>query len=195
MNKNRLEAFSDGVLAIIITIMVLEFSVPKGHTFEDIKSLLPKVLGYILSFIYVAIYWNNHHHLMQTVKKVNGKVLWANMHLLFWLSLIPFSTAWLGESNFKSFPMFLYGIILLGCAVAYYILQKCIVKLEGENSLISRAVGKDYKGKLSNILYLVAIGFALYIPLISGIIYILVALIWLVPDKRIEKNIEKQEQS
>lgn len=116
------------------------------------------------------------------------------MHLLFWLSLIPFSTAWLGESNFKSFPMFLYGIILLGCAVAYYILQKCIVILEGENSLISRAVGKDYKGKLSNILYIVAIGFALYIPLVSGFIYIIVALIWLVPDKRIEKNIEKQEQ-
>lgn len=195
MNKNRLEAFSDGVLAIIITIMVLEFSVPEGHTFKDIIPLLPKVLGYLLSFIYIAIYWNNHHHLLHTVQKVNGKVLWANMHLLFWLSLIPFSTAWLGESNFMNFPMFLYGIILLGCAVAYYILQKCIIILEGENSLISRAIGKDYKGKSSNILYLVAIGFALYIPLISGIIYIFVALIWLVPDKRIEKNIKKQEQS
>jgi uncharacterized membrane protein len=195
MNKNRLEAFSDGVLAIIITIMVLEFSVPKGHTFEDIKPLLPKVLGYILSFIYIAIYWNNHHHLLQTVKKVNGKILWANMHLLFWLSLIPFSTAWLGESNFANFPMLLYGIILLGCAVSYFVLQMCIVSFEGENSLIARSVGKDHKGKLSNILYLTAIGFALYIPLISGIIYILVALIWLVPDKRIENNIKKQEQS
>jgi uncharacterized membrane protein len=195
MNKNRLEAFSDGVLAIIITIMVLEFNVPKGYTFEDLRPLLPKVLGYILSFIYVAIYWNNHHHLLQTVKKVNGKILWANMHLLFWLSLIPFSTAWLGESSFANFPMLLYGIILLGCAVAYFVLQKSMVLHEGENSLISRSVGKDFKGKLSNILYIVAIGFALYIPLISGFIYILVALIWLVPDKRIENNIKKQEQS
>lgn len=195
MNKNRLEAFSDGVLAIIITIMVLEFTVPKGHTFEDIKPLLPKILGYILSFIYIAIYWNNHHHLMHTVKKVNGKILWANLHLLFWLSLIPFSTAWLGESSFANFPMLLYGIILLGCAVAYFVLQQYIVKLEGKDSLIYRSVGKDYKGKLSNILYIVAIGFALYIPLVSGFIYIIVALIWLVPDKRIENNIKKQERS
>lgn len=194
MKKNRLEAFSDGVLAIIITIMVLEFSVPNGQTFEDIKPLIPKVLGYLLSFIYLAIYWNNHHHLLHTVKKVNGKILWANMHLLFWLSLIPFSTAWLGESSFANFPMLLYGIILLGCAVAYFILQKCILALEGKNSLIARSIGKDYKGKLSNILYLVAIGFAHYIPLIAGLIYIVVAFIWLVPDKRIEKNITKQEQ-
>tara|TARA_R110000850_G_scaffold18580_4_gene56988 strand:+ start:125399 stop:125983 length:585 start_codon:yes stop_codon:yes gene_type:complete len=188
VNKNRLEAFSDGVLAIIITIMVLEFSVPEGHTFEALKPLLPKVLGYILSFIYVAIYWNNHHHLMHAVQKVNGKILWANMHLLFWLSLIPFSTAWLGESEFAHFPLLLYGIILLGCAIAYFILQRQIIKFEGKDSLIFTSIGKDFKGKLSTLLYIVAILFALYIPIISGIIYITVALIWLVPDKRIEKN-------
>ena len=188
MKKNRLEAFSDGVLAIIITIMVLEFSVPEGTTFNDLKPLLPKVLGYILSFIYIAIYWNNHHHLMHTVEKVNGKILWANMHLLFWLSLIPFATAWLGESHFASFPMFLYGIVLLGCAIAYYVLQKSIIKFDGKDSLIYNSVGKDNKGKLSNLLYIIAIGFALYIPIISGAIYIIVAFIWLVPDKRIEDN-------
>lgn len=186
MKKNRLEAFSDGVLAIIITIMVLEFSVPEGHDFNDLRPLLPKVLGYILSFIYVAIYWNNHHHLMHAVEKVNGKILWANMHLLFWLSLIPFATAWLGESEFERFPMFLYGIILFGCAIAYYYLQKLIIKFEGKDSLIYSSVGKDNKGKLSNLLYIIAIGFALYIPLISGAIYIIVAFIWMVPDKRIE---------
>jgi uncharacterized membrane protein len=188
MKKNRLEAFSDGVLAIIITIMVLEFSVPEGHTFNDLKPLLPKVLGYILSFIYIAIYWNNHHHLMHTVEKVNGKILWANMHLLFWLSLIPFATAWLGESEFAHFPMFLYGIVLLGCAIAYFILQKCIINFEGKDSLLYTSVGKDNKGKMSNLLYIIAIAFALYIPLISGILYIIVAFIWLVPDKRIEDN-------
>lgn len=188
MHKNRLEAFSDGVLAIIITIMVLEFKVPKGHTFEDIKPLLPKILGYILSFVYVAIYWNNHHHLFHAVQKVNGKILWANMHLLFWLSLIPFSTAWMGDSSFESFPMFLYGVILFFCAIAYYILLNQIIKLEGKNSLIYNSVGNDFKGKLSNFLYLTAIIFALYIPIISGIIYIVVALIWLIPDKRIEKK-------
>ena len=186
MKKNRLEAFSDGVLAIIITIMVLEFSVPEGHDFNDLRPLLPKVLGYILSFIYVAIYWNNHHHLMHAVEKVNGKILWANMHLLFWLSLIPFATPWLGESEFERFPMFLYGIILFGCAIAYYYLQKLIIKFEGKDSLIYSSVGKDNKGKLSNLLYIIAIGFALYIPLISGAIYIIVAFIWMVPDKRIE---------
>ena len=189
MNKNRLEAFSDGVLAIIITIMVLEFSVPEGHTFKDIKPLIPKVLGYILSFIYVAIYWNNHHHLMHAVEKVNGKILWANLHLLFWLSLIPFTTAWIGESNFASFPMLLYGIILLGCAIAFFILQKTIIHFEGENSMISTSIGKNKKGKLSNLLYTIAICFSLFIPIISGIIYIVVALIWIVPDKRIEEKI------
>lgn len=188
MNKNRLEAFSDGVLAIIITIMVLEFTIPNGHTFNDLKPLLPKVLGYLLSFIYIAIYWNNHHHLMHTIAKVNGKILWANMHLLFWLSLIPFTTAWLGESEFANFPIFLYGIILLGSAIAYFILQHQIIKNEGKESLIFNSIGKDFKGKISTLLYVLAILFSLYVPIISGIIYIVVALIWLVPDKRIEKN-------
>ncbi|WP_338376655.1 TMEM175 family protein [uncultured Flavobacterium sp.] len=195
MKKNRLEAFSDGVLAIIITIMVLEFNVPEGHTFKDLKPLLPKVLGYILSFIYIAIYWNNHHHLMHTVEKVNGKILWANMHLLFWLSLIPFTTAWIGESEFAPYPMFLYGIVLLGCAIAYYLLQKLIIKFEGKDSLIYSSVGKDNKGKLSNLLYIIAIAFALYIPIISGVIYIIVAFIWLVPDKRIEDNFTDKKQN
>tara|TARA_R110000823_G_scaffold60135_21_gene143971 strand:- start:142 stop:717 length:576 start_codon:yes stop_codon:yes gene_type:complete len=188
VNKNRLEAFSDGVLAIIITIMVLEFNVPEGNTFEDIKPLLPKILGYILSFIYVAIYWNNHHHLMHAVQKVNGKILWANMHLLFWLSLIPFATAWLGESEFDAFPMFLYGLVLLGSALAYFILQYNIIKIEGKESVIANAIGKDRKGKISTLLYIIAICFAMYKPIIAGVLYIAVALIWLVPDKRIENN-------
>lgn len=190
MNKNRLEAFSDGVLAIVITIMVLEFKVPEGHFFEDLKPLFPKLIGYILSFIYIGIYWNNHHHMMHTVQKVNGKILWANLHLLFWLSLLPFATAWIGESHFAPFPMLIYGIILFACAIAYFILQHHIIITQGKNSLLSNSLGKDYKGKLSNIFYIVGICFALYIPIISGIMYISVALLWLVPDKRIERNFD-----
>ena len=192
MNKNRLEAFSDGVLAIIITIMVLEFKVPEGIDCEALKPLLPKFLAYILSFIYIGIYWNNHHHLMHTVKRVNGSILWANLHLLFWLSLIPFVTAWNGENHFAPFPMMLYGIILLMNGIAYFILQTLIIKYNGKDSILAKAIGKDYKGKSSPVLYIIAVLFANYYPIISAIIYILVALIWLIPDKRIEKLFDNQ---
>jgi len=187
MNKNRLEAFSDGVLAIIITIMVLEFKVPNDTAFESVVKLSHKFLSYILSFIYVGIYWNNHHHMMHTVKRVNGTILWANLHLLFWLSLIPFTTAWIGEHHFAAFPMMLYGIILLMNAIAYFILQRVILKHHGKDSVLSKAIGKDYKGKASIVLYVLAVLSSKYYTEISGALYILVALIWLVPDKRIEK--------
>lgn len=186
MNKNRLEAFSDGVLAIIITIMVLEFKVPDSVNYEAIIPLLHKFLSYVLSFIYVGIYWNNHHHMMNTVDKVNGKILWANLHLLFWLSLIPFATAWIGEHHFAPFPMMFYGFILLMNGLAYFILQNLILSLHGKDSILSKALGKDYKGKSSPILYFIAILFAYKFPAIAGAIYIFVALMWLVPDKRIE---------
>ena len=186
MNKTRLEAFSDGVLAIIITIMVLEFKVPEGATYDVLIPLLPKFLSYILSFIYIGIYWNNHHHMMHLVKQINGAILWANLHLLFWLSLIPFVTAWNGENHFAPFPMMMYEIILLMNGVAYYILQSLIVKDE-KNADLSKALGKDYKGKASPILYVIAVLFANFYPIVSGSIYILVALMWLVPDKRIER--------
>lgn len=193
MNKNRLEAFSDGVLAIIITIMVLEFKVPNDTTFEAVIKLSHKFLSYILSFIYVGIYWNNHHHLIHSLKKVNGKILWANLHLLFWLSLIPFATAWIGEHHFASFPMMLYGIVLLMNAIAYFILQKLILIDHGKNSPLSIAIGKDYKGKASLILYILAVLSTKYYVEISGAIYIFVALIWLIPDKRIERIFNENE--
>lgn len=193
MNKNRLEAFSDGVLAIIITIMVLEFKVPDDTTFEAIIKLSHKFLSYILSFIYVGIYWNNHHHLIHSLKKVNGKILWANLHLLFWLSLIPFATAWVGEHHFASFPMMLYGIVLLMNAIAYFILQRLILIDHGKDSPLSIAIGKDYKGKASLILYIIAVLSTKYYVEISGAIYILVALIWLIPDKRIERIFNENE--
>ena len=186
MNKNRLEAFSDGVLAIIITIMVLEFKVPSDTTFEAILPLFHKFLSYILSFVYVGIYWNNHHHLMHAVKRVNGNILWANLHLLFWLSLIPFATAWIGEHHFAPFPMMLYGIILLMNGIAYFILQNLILKTHGKESELSKAIGSDLKGKASVILYVIAVALALHFTIVSGIIYLIVALMWLIPDKRIE---------
>ncbi len=187
MNKNRLEAFSDGVIAIIITIMVLEFKIPNGNHLSDLIPLLPTFFSYAVSFLYVAIYWNNHHHMIHTVKNINGKILWANLFLLFWLSLIPFTTAWMGEHHFAKFPMLLYGIILLMNAVAYTILQKSIIQHEGEDSILLKAIGKDYKGKASLFLYLTAIGMTYFNEWISGGIYIFVALIWLIPDKRIER--------
>lgn len=193
MNKNRLEAFSDGVLAIIIPIMVLEFKVPNDTTFEAVIKLSHKFLSYILSFIYVGIYWNNHHHLMHTVKRVNGKILWANLHLMFWLSLIPFTTAWIGEHHFASFPMMLYGIVLLMNAIAYYILQRLILIDHGKDSTLSKAIGNDFKGKISLILYLLAVLLTKYSVEISGSIYILVALIWLIPDKRIERTFNENK--
>ncbi len=193
MNKNRLEAFSDGVIAIIITIMVLEFKVPDGITFGAMIPLFHKFLSYILSFIYVGIYWSNHHRMMQIVKSVNGTILWANLHLLFWLSLIPFATAWIGEHHFAPFPMMLYGLILLMSAIAYFILQNLILKKQGKDSLLSKAIGKDYKGKASIVLYILAVIASKYYTEISGAIYIIVALIWLIPDKRIEKIITDNE--
>ena len=187
MNKNRMEAFSDGVLAIIITIMVLEFKTPESSDIEAFQPLIPTFLSYILSFIYLGIYWNNHHHLLHTVNQINGKILWANLHLLFWLSLIPFVTAANGENNFAPFTMMLYGAVLLCCAMSYFILQGQIIKLQGENSILAKAIGKDYKGKTSLSLYIIAVIFSNFLPIISGAIYILVALMWLVPDKRIER--------
>jgi uncharacterized membrane protein len=187
MNKNRLEAFSDGVLAIIITIMVLEFKVPENTNYEAIMPLVHKFLSYILSFIYVGIYWNNHHHMMHTVLKVNGKILWANLHLLFWLSLIPFATAWIGEHHFAPFPMMFYGFVLLMNAIAFFILQRVILKNHDGNSLLAKALGKNRKGIISPVLYSVGIAFAPFYPVVSGALYIFVALMWLIPDNRIER--------
>jgi len=186
MNRTRLEAFSDGVLAIIITIMVLEIKVPHGNDFEVLKPLIPVVISYVLSFIYIGIYWNNHHHMMHTVKRVTGGILWANLHLLFWLSLVPFTTGWIGENHFDPIPMAMYGIVLLMAAIAYFILQATIIRAQGEHSLLARAVGNDIKGKMSPIIYLLAIASNFVSQWISGALYILVALIWLIPDKRIE---------
>ena len=186
MNRTRLEAFSDGVLAIIITIMVLEIKVPHGYSFAVLKPLIPIVVSYILSFIYIGIYWNNHHHMMHTVKHVTGSILWSNLHLLFWLSLVPFVTGWIGENHFAPIPMALYGFVLLMAAIAYFILQSSIIRAQGKNSLLAKAIGNDIKGKMSPILYLLAIASNFISPWISGSIYILVALIWLIPDKRIE---------
>ncbi|RYC53325.1 TMEM175 family protein [Flagellimonas olearia] len=190
MTKGRMEAFSDGVLAIIITIMVLEIKVPHGEEFTDLVPLIPVFLSYVLSFIYLGIYWNNHHHMMHTVKKVTGKVLWANLHLLFWLSLVPFVTGWMGENHFAENPIALYGVILLMAALAYFYLQYTIIKTQGEDSVLKKAVGKDLKGKLSPILYLIGIAFAWITPWVSGAMFVLVALIWLIPDKRIERMLE-----
>lgn len=186
MNKTRLEAFSDGVLAIIITIMILEIKVPEGEDFSDLKPLFPKFISYILSFIYIGIYWNNHHYLLHGLTKVNAKVLWANLHLLFWLSLIPVSTGWMGEHNFAKPAMTLYGSILLLSAIAYVILQKIIVCGEGKNSALAKTLGKDLKGKASMVLYTLGIICSFYNEWISGASYFIVALLWLIPDKRIE---------
>jgi len=193
MTKGRLEAFSDGVMAIIITIMVLELKVPHGGTFKDLSPLLPIFISYVLSFIYLAIYWNNHHHMMQTVKHVTGKVLWANMHLLFWLSLVPFVTGWMGENHFTSASVFLYGVILLGAAIAYFILQRLIIKDHGKDSILSKALGNDLKGKISPILYVLGIITTFFNVWISGAIFVLVAIIWLIPDSRIEKALQKEK--
>ena len=191
MNKNRLEAFSDGVLAIIITIMVLEMKVPHGSEISDLTPVLPVFISYIVSFIYIAIYWNNHHHLLHATKHVTAGILWANIHLLFWLSLFPFVTGWMGENHFTKYPVALYGFVLFMAAIAYYILQLRIISSQGENSILKKAVGKDIKGKLSTVLYAIAVAVSFFIPWIAGTIYVLVALMWLVPDRRIE-NILKE---
>lgn len=190
MNKNRLEAFSDGVLAIIITIMILEIKVPEGADFSVLLKLFPIFISYVISFIYIGIYWNNHHHMFQSTTKVNGKILWANLHLLFWLSLIPFATGWMGENHFAKATMTLYGFLLFMCALSYWTLQNIIIKSHGQNSLLSKAVGSDYKGKSSLVFYVIAIASSFYCEWVSAGIYILVALIWFIPDKRIEKMID-----
>lgn len=186
MKRNRLEAFSDGVIAIIITIMVLELKAPDGNSFSDIMPLLPIFLSYLLSFVYVGIYWNNHHHLVHTIDKVNGSILWANLHLLFWLSLLPFSTAWMGAFFFETEPVVLYNFILLMAAIAYYILSQAIIRHNKQESKLLKAIGEDKKGKLSLVIYLLAIPSAYFNTYISLGLSVVVAVIWLVPDKRIE---------
>jgi uncharacterized membrane protein len=189
MGKERLEAFSDGVLAIIITIMVLELKVPHGANPAVLAPLLPVFLGYVLSFIYLGIYWSNHHHMLQATTQVSGAVLWANLHLLFWLSLVPFTTGWMGENHFAPLPTALYGAVLLMAAIAYWFLQRTIVALEGPGSLLARVLGNDIKGKLSPAFYIMAIPLAFVSPWIAGGLYVLVALMWLVPDRRIEDKL------
>ncbi len=187
MGKNRMEAFSDAVLAIIITIMVLEMKVPHGADFAALRPLLPVFLTYILSFIYLGIYWNNHHHMLHVTQHVSGAILWANLHLLFWLSLFPFVTGWMGENHFAVLPTALYGVVLLMAAVAYWILQQAIIARHGRESLLAKAVGRDLKGKLSPVLYVIAIFAAFFVPWVAGVLYVLVAALWLVPDRRIER--------
>jgi uncharacterized membrane protein len=188
MTKGRMEAFSDGVLAIIITIMVLEMKVPHGSQWSDLKPILPVFISYVLSFTYVAIYWNNHHHMLHAAHKTSGAVLWANTHLLFWLSLFPFVTAWMGENNFTTRPVALYGFVSLMSGVAYYLLAHCLTDLHGKNSEFAKALGSDTKGKLSVIIYAVGIGLSFIHPLIGLACYFLVAGMWLIPDKRFENK-------
>lgn len=186
MNKGRMEAFSDGVLAIIITIMVLELRPPHESNWESLGGLWPKFTSYVLSFLYLAIYWNNHHHMLQRVQHVRGGVLWANMHLLFWLSLIPFSTAWMGETHFARLPVIAYGTVLLMAAIAYFVLSRTLIRAHGHTSEFAAALGSDFKGKVSILLYALAIALAWASPYLSCAIYVTVALIWLVPDRRFE---------
>jgi uncharacterized membrane protein len=190
MGTNRLEAFSDGVIAILITIMVLELKVPHDTDWSALRPLLPVFLSYVLSFIYLGIYWNHHHHMLHVTRSVKGGVLWANMHLLFWLSLVPFVTGWIGENAFAAVPMAAYGGVLFMAAVAYTILQYTIIAVDGDKSVLKRAIGSDVKGKTSAALYLVAIASCAVHPAIAGTIYVLVAVIWLVPDRRIERTLE-----
>src|ERR1043166_2877520 len=186
MSKGRLEAFSDGVIAIIITIMVLEMKVPHGDTLHDLAPLVSVFLSYVLSFVYVGIYWNNHHHMLHATTNVTGAMLWANLHLLFWLSLFPFATGWMGENHFAAVPTALYGVVLLMAAIAYYLLEQAIIRSQGPDSILKKAVGRDWKGKLSPVLYIVAIVATLLSPWISEGIFVAAALIWLIPDRRIE---------
>ena len=192
MGKNRLDAFSDGVIAIIITIMVLELKVPHDPSLDGLLKLAPVFLSYVLSFIYVAIYWNNHHHLLHTVRQVSARILWANMHLLFWLSLTPFVTGWMGENHFKELPTATYGFVLLMSGVAYWILQQAIIKSHGEQSVLKQALGRDIKGNTAPLIYIVGIVLSLYWPVLGGALYVLVAVIWLVPDRRIERALAQQ---
>jgi uncharacterized membrane protein len=195
MEKNRLEAFSDGVLAIIITIMVLELKVPHGADLSSLLPLWPVFLSYLLSFIYVGIYWNNHHHMFHLTDEVGGGVLWANLHLLFWLSVVPFVTGWMGENHFAAGPAALYGVVMLMAAIAYWILQQTIVARQGPHSRLGRALGRDWKGKVSPLLYLIAIASTLVTNWIACVLYGVVALMWLIPDRRIEHFLENEKQN
>src|SRR5215831_9671509 len=188
MNKGRMEAFSDGVLAVIITIMVLEMKSPHGPTLAALRPVLPVLLSYLLSFVYIGIYWNNHHHLLHATQHVNGATLWANLHLLFWLSLIPFATAWMNENHFESWPVAVYGIILLLAAIAYFILTKILIRLHGQGSTLATSIGRDKKGKISIVIYAAAIPLAFVRSWIAGACYIVVAIMWLIPDPRIERK-------
>ena len=193
MRTTRLEAFSDAVIAIILTIMVLEMKAPHSADFSALRPLVPVFLSYVLSFVYIGIYWNNHHHMIHVTERVTGGILWANLHLLFWLSLVPFTTAWMGENNFASQPTALYGVNMLAAAIAYWILQLLILRSHGPESLLAAAIGRDIKGKISPLLYAVAILTAFVHPAISGAIYIGIALIWLIPDRRIERVLPNPE--
>jgi uncharacterized membrane protein len=195
MSTNRLEAFSDGVIAILITIMVLELKVPHGTDWASIRPSVFTMLLYVLSFIYLGIYWNNHHHLFHATSHVSGGILWANLHLLFWLSLVPFATAWMGENHFTSVPTAIYGVVLLAAAIAYFILQSAIIRREGPHSKLAQAVGRDLKGKISPVCYAAAIGLAFVQPWIADALYVLVALMWLVPDKRIETRLAQEDRA
>jgi len=192
VQKNRLEAFSDGVIAIIITIMVLEMKVPHGAELAALRPLVPVFLSYVLSFIYIGIYWNNHHHLLHATQQVSGPIMWANLHLLFWQSLIPFVTGWMGENHFAALPTALYGFVLLMAAVAYLILQTAIILKQGRDSLLAGAFGRDFKGKLSLACYVLAIGLAFVNRWLAGALYVLVAMMWLIPDRRIERVLAKR---
>ncbi len=189
MSKGRLEAFSDGVIAIIITIMVLELAVPHNAELSALRPLIPIFLSYVLSFVYIGIYWNNHHHLLHAVQRVDGRVLWANMHLLFWLSLIPFGTAWMGETTFALWPAVCYGITLLCAAIAYFILTRALITINGRESVLASAVGRDFKGKISVVMYLVAVALAFLSSYLACALYVLVAVLWLIPDRRIERTL------
>jgi uncharacterized membrane protein len=194
MNKNRLEAFSDGVFAIIITIMVLELKAPHGDSLSVLFPLIPALLSYVISFVYVAIYWNNHHHLFQLVKHVNGLTLWANVHLLFWLSLVPFVTAWSGENHFTAVPVALYGLALLMASIAYFILAKVLLVAHGKESDLAKAMGRDFKGRISTAIYAIAIPLAFWSSHAALLLYVLVAAIWIVPDKRVERVLGRRGQ-
>ena len=193
MGKNRLEAFSDGVLAIIITIMVLDLKVPDEVELAALKPILPVFLSYVLSFIYIGIYWNNHHHLLHSTQRVSGGILWANLHLLFWLSLFPFTTGWMGENHLAPTPAAVYGFVLLMAAIAYWVLQHAIIVQQGRESLLAAAIGNDWKGKLSPALYLIAIPLAFVSSWIASGLYAFVAMLWLIPDRRIERVLAKHE--
>ena len=189
MSKGRMEAFSDGVIAILITIMVLELKVPRTADLAALLPLIPVFLSYVLSFLFLGIYWSNHHHLLQAIKHVDGRSLWANLHLLFWLSLIPFVTGWMGENNFAAWPVAGYGVVLLFAAIAYFILTRVLIALHGRDSVLASAVGRDFKGKVSVVIYLAAIPLAFVNPWFSCALYVLVAVMWLIPDRRIEKTL------